>query len=138
MKKITHHLSGLGLAAVCYTTGAPVDFCCGIAFGSTAPDWMELPWWIDGIRISVIPHRTITHWLLLWLAGLLISTIYPDSDLSDLAKGFFLGGILHVCLDAVTPMGVPLIFPKRIRLPDAISAGLVIALSFGTVLTVSH
>jgi hypothetical protein len=33
--------------------------------GSTAPDWLE-------IRIgpaTLIPHRTVTHWLLPWLGG---------------------------------------------------------------------
>ncbi|MGP9768274.1 metal-dependent hydrolase [Halomonas sp. AOP13-D3-9] len=79
--------------------------------GSTAPDWLE-------IRIgpaTLIPHRTVTHWLLPWLglAGVSAASL-PDAPLlAALLFGFSVGGLSHVIGDAGTPSGVPVWHPAK-------------------------
>jgi membrane-bound metal-dependent hydrolase YbcI (DUF457 family) len=107
----------------------PLELSCGVAAGSTAPDWLEVPLWRNGARSSLIPHRTLTHWLTLWLLALMLALIAPQVPLVFLAQGFCLGGVLHVCLDVTTPMGVPIFFSRR-RAPSWISACILVAATF--------
>ena len=79
--------------------------------GSTAPDWLE-------IRIgpaTLIPHRTVTHWLLPWLGLAVASAVWlPDAPLlAALLLGFSVGGLSHVIGDAGTPLGVPVWHPAK-------------------------
>lgn len=79
--------------------------------GSTAPDWLE-------IRIgpaTLIPHRTVTHWLLPWLGLVVISAAWvTDAPLvAALLFGFSVGGLSHVIGDAGTPSGVPVWHPAK-------------------------
>lgn len=128
MKTSTHKFFG-ALASVCavyfgrysqnplpFFSGAALGI--GIFLGSTAPDWLELPSWDKRTqkRISVIPHRTITHWVLGWviLLGQCLGMLRQGQTPELLfAAGFCGGAILHCFLDATTPMGVPWIFPWR-------------------------
>src|SRR5690554_575474 len=81
--------------------------------GSTAPDWLEIR---IGSR-TLIPHRTITHWLLPWLALLGVAAyMVALSPLAGAALlGFALGGLSHWVGDFGTPMGVPVVNPTRRR-----------------------
>lgn len=56
-----------------FSTSWFIAFTLAIMLGSTAPDWMEIPYFSKSLnkRISLIPHRTITHWWLLWMVFLL-------------------------------------------------------------------
>lgn len=79
--------------------------------GSTAPDWLE-------IRIgpaTLIPHRTVTHWLLPWLGLVGLSAVWLSDAplLSALLFGFSVGGLSHVIGDAGTPSGVPVWHPAK-------------------------
>lgn len=113
-----HKLFGLGLAtasAACLSPfiggEAALALVAGSYPGTTAPDWMEVR--IGGFRL--IPHRTITHWLLLWVAlgavgvWLMQSSLLPGA----LLTGFALGGFSHWLGDFGTPMGVPVLHPTR-------------------------
>lgn len=92
----------------------------GIILGATAPDWLEVPLWVGSARLSLIPHRWITHWVALWvifLAVALFEAVRSHSATSLGLCGFAAGGLLHCALDATTPMGVPILNPferKRI------------------------
>lgn len=95
-------------------------------FGSTAPDWLEIRKSTGG---TVITHRTITHWVPLWL-GLLFLAI-KINETSFFGVSFFeenvfllnlihvslfsfsLGAILHLITDFPNPMGVPFLTPKH-------------------------
>jgi len=102
----------------------------GSFLGSSLPDQLEIAWhtgggvkrgwftlhYAEGVRHSLIPHRTITHWFVLWCAvmGLVLWQTFDEPTYINL---FFLGlvmsGWIHVLMDSQTPMGVPLIHPWR-------------------------
>lgn len=80
--------------------------------GGTAPDWLELVWWRRGSgRHSWIPHRTLTHWGIAWIA-LLVGSYYalPHQPWMPLVFGFACGGMMHLLADWPNPMGVPWLF----------------------------
>lgn len=91
--------------------------------GVNAPDYLE-------IRVkgnTLIKHRTITHWIPIWIFLFFYSIFSLDSNyfnfLSnfDLYKldiveasallGFSIGGLLHLLFDLPNPMGIPLLTP---------------------------
>ena len=83
---------------------------------ATLPDRLESIW---GIRI--IPHRTLTHEVLLWLAPLLLLRFFPQIIPERIAESIampaekylafrmwvlFLPGLLHLAGDFLTPRGI--------------------------------
>lgn len=95
-----------------------VALWAGLAFGARAPDWLEMAWFCFGKRESLIPHRTLTHWPVLWitaLAGALWFTHGAATRIQGLEAlallAFVIAGMLHIAMDALTPMGVPLLTP---------------------------
>jgi membrane-bound metal-dependent hydrolase YbcI (DUF457 family) len=89
----------------------------GAFLGSTAPDWLEIPkWGRDGVRKSFIPHRTVTHWTLVWGLLLGLALFWPHQNaLSFGVAGFAIGGAVHCFLDG--PKGVPGLLPWRQKKP---------------------
>ena len=100
----------------------------GSIFGSSLPDQLEISWhtggskkrgWFasgynEGVRHSLIPHRTITHWMVAWFAIMGMAMINEINDPGALSAGLLglaLSGWLHVFMDSRTPMGVPLLHP---------------------------
>lgn len=93
-----------------------------IIIGATAPDWLEFRKKNGG---TLIKHRTITHWLPLWL--ILFFTSYSllngntfGLDFLELINnvylvipllGFSIGGLLHLFVDFPNPMGIPVFTP---------------------------
>lgn len=73
--------------------------------GATAPDWLEIR---TGGR-TLIPHRTLTHYLPVWVALLIAGAWWADHQAvpGALLLGFALGGLAHWLGDLGTPMGVP-------------------------------
>lgn len=118
---IANHFGGNGLLALI--------MCIS---GSTAPDWLE----IRRGENTIIPHRTITHFLPLWVFTLFWSlfSISPDTlpflegikffddfildnIYASLLFGFSIGALLHLLFDLPNPMGIPLLLPwKRFSL----------------------
>lgn len=129
---LTGLLSGLPLAYLTMSYGGGLTAavatvaCCTL--GSTAPDWLEIPYTADGkdkngkaIKVTkrMLKHRGITHILSVWIALFLWSFTYlkggksPFIDL-DIPQGviaclfgFFGGGIVHWIGD----------FPNKQKLP---------------------
>lgn len=90
--------------------------------GSTSPDWLEIPYG-DGRR--VITHRTVTHWVVLWLIAGGLALSVPDPWISAAMLGFVVGGLIHLSGDAVTPAGIPWLHPtNKIQLARVPSGGL--------------
>ncbi|MHB1666149.1 metal-dependent hydrolase [Thiomonas sp.] len=121
MTKTGHQLTGLGTAAIAL---ALVDLRGGhmlawlgstaAFFGATAPDWLEAPYgWARRKRLSLIPHRTITHWLPLWVLLLGLGVAYGRSPPGAMAMGFALGGLVHLAMDVPNPMGIPVFVPNQ-------------------------
>lgn len=111
----------------------------GAWFGVTAPDSMEIAraeqklttngyiW----VRKSLIPHRTITHWWIIWVLAFYLFTYgigvqgidnglkligISEVGLSGqavlgLIDGFIIGAIFHLIGDVVNPSGIPWISP---------------------------
>ena len=140
MGRTGHHLTGLAAGIL---TAAAGWHACGSASlaaipfgwsGGSAPDWLEIAhaefsqvrqkW----VRVSVIPHRTITHWWPLWLSSALLVTVWPVSlpvihifasaktlavgNLLRMAlAGFTAGGIMHLFMDVPNPTGIPILTP---------------------------
>lgn len=94
----------------------------GHMLGATAPDWMEIRVKSgDGMK-TLIKHRTVTHWLPMWIALFYISyasitkTINVGVEVNifllEFFMGFAMGGILHLLTDLPNPQGIPIILPS--------------------------
>ena len=70
--------------------------------GSTAPDWLE--WIIRGFG-GHVRHRTITHYVMAWVMGLVFAL--GLWDFHGVLAAFMWGGLSHVLADSLTVMGVP-------------------------------
>ena len=88
--------------------------------GNTAPDTLELSKYNENAyfkRTSVIPHRTYTHWFLLWFCLFLISGVltffYHQYWLPLWA--YSIGGLIHLLCDLPNPTGIPIIHPRKKR-----------------------
>ena len=120
--KSVHTIAGLAIAgSICYYyQPQPLDVAAifvGAWLGSSAPDWLEIasakkvfhffrP--NETVRESIIPHRTITHTVSLWLALAILAVWYPMVPMVKLiAITFLLSAMGHLLLDFSTPMGVP-------------------------------
>jgi len=79
----------------------PVAICPVI--GAVFPD-------ID-MRIPGLEHRTITHWPVLYITGLILACLAGYLWLSL----FCIGCLLHIFLDSFSLMGVPILTPFRRR-----------------------
>lgn len=120
-KTSTHRAIGAATAVAAFAIMNTGNFsfveiaqvCTGIYAGCNAPDWLEMPKRVNGIRYSVIPHRTITHWLGGWIALLVWLLLNVRNYPVLLPLGFTIGAISHIITDARTPMGVPLLNPFR-------------------------
>ncbi len=117
----THRLLGTAVAfasasiTMQFGGSAVLAFLCTFP-GSTAPDWLEIPYGGRGEdRRSIIPHRTLTHYAPLWL-GVLGGALWllaqqPVAAVNltaSAAAGFSLGALSHLFLDLLTPLGIPL------------------------------
>jgi inner membrane protein len=70
MKWQNHMIIGASFGAVINPLIIPVA-----VLGSTAPDWLEYVLKICGYRVK---HRTVTHVLLYWLAGIAFFKLVID------------------------------------------------------------
>ncbi|MDX1727583.1 MAG: metal-dependent hydrolase [Pseudoalteromonas tetraodonis] len=70
--------------------------------GSTAPDWLE---WVLKATGQKIKHRTVTHYVTTWVAGILF--FYLIWDFQNIGLAFCYGGLTHVITDSFTITGVP-------------------------------
>lgn len=80
--------------------------------GGTLPDTLEGP-----AKARFIPHRTITHWLPLWLALLVVSLLPPVSQLPDMVRmaaySTIGGALTHLLTDWPNPQGIPIKTPWK-------------------------
>jgi membrane-bound metal-dependent hydrolase YbcI (DUF457 family) len=91
-----------------------VFLCAGALLGSSAPDWLEFSYNRTKIEGRLIPHRTLTHYLPIWLG--LIYWIWVAQPISIwqaevVTLSFLASGVLHILVDACSVSGVPLLTP---------------------------
>ena len=109
MSKTGHILTGLALAAVAYHCAPKAPAIAGAAIvGALLPDAAEgvVGWWGEA-RMSIIPHRTLTHWLYLYVAVIFAAHRFAPMT-QEILIGLCAGALLHIALDAFSPMGIPL------------------------------
>lgn len=91
----------------------------GFSFGSNAPDWLEITWRTGAnreSRHSIIPRRTITHWMAFWAVAFgvcLNHAIGHQNILAIFLLGFSASALIHVLMDSATPLGVPWLHPYK-------------------------
>jgi inner membrane protein len=116
-----HRATGLGAAAIAYSIahayhGLPWLAAALAIPGATAPDWLEIAWFKKGIRHSLIPHRTWTHWLLLWGALYSWALLSLQRELwASALLGFAVGAMVHLVMDLPNPSGIRFLHPFRQR-----------------------
>lgn len=116
MKWRNHAIMAGSIAIMLHLHPAEIAVCVA---GASLPDQME-----QIGRVRIIPHRTLTHELLLWLVPLVVFFYFPHlvavvppklAPLGALLPGeayrvrtgvLFLPGILHLAGDAMTPRGI--------------------------------
>lgn len=116
-----HHITGL--AAGVFVAGLlhdiepvlawPVLLAIAVAgwFGGVAPDHLE---YLPIIRVPWVPHRTFTHWGVLWVAVFVLAvwSFHHAAGLVPAALlGFTVGGLVHLVCDWPNPTGIPWIWP---------------------------
>lgn len=116
-----HRWTGLGaafLAAAAARLGglseiSEVAAALVAAFSTTMPDWIEIPFYKNGVRSgSLIAHRTLTHWPPLWFAAIAWG-VYDGTIIGAAAIGAAVGSLYHILGDAPNPMGIPWLLPHR-------------------------
>ena len=124
--KFTNDISGIGYIAA-----------IGTILGAKAPDYLEIRRKVKDSKNKVIgtktliTHRTITHWLPLWIIAFLFFLIQFEQSyfsyfqdynfntnkitnyISSFLLGYTIGGLLHLITDLPNPMGIPIIHPKK-------------------------
>lgn len=90
----------------------------GIVIGSSSPDWLEVVTHVKGgtgqkdRRLSLIPHRTLTHWPPLWIG---IAYLLWQQEFTwfveSFAFGFIASALLHIAMDSLSKSGVPILLP---------------------------
>ncbi len=113
MSPMTHNLTAVALAAGMFTvlpTDKTAEYSFGCLLGARAPDWLEIAGYnrMTNHRWSLIPHRTLTHWPWLLLLVLTVPAVLSGGHGALGATGLTVGCLLHIGLDYLTPMGVPL------------------------------
>lgn len=139
MTKTNHLLGGavLSYGFVQYATTAwdiesswAIASIIAIILGSIAPDWMEMPTFSLSKRSfkRIIPHRTLTHWVLGWVGLVYYGYTGFEESVGFWSNGdssyllilaFSLGALLHTLQDLMTPHGVPIFIPfyERSKIP---------------------
>jgi len=73
-------------------------------------------WMISRPLSMLIGHRGLTHSLLAVLAGVAaLVLVAPSSDLAVFVAPLAVGYLSHLAADALTPSGVPLLWPVKRR-----------------------
>lgn len=117
-----HRLTGVGAgffaAAFVHVLGYnyTAEIIAGLAAASstTVPDWIEIPTYKKGVRTgTLIPHRTITHWPILWLGLMYVAFHYLEPYPAAIALGVCIGALAHILADAPNPMGIPMLWPHK-------------------------
>lgn len=117
-----HRLTGVGagLFAAAFVHVLGYDYTAEIlaalaaASSTTLPDWAEITRYKKGVRAGTfIPHRTITHWPVLWLGLMYAAFHYLDPYPAAIVLGICVGALAHIVADAPNPMGVPILWPHK-------------------------
>jgi membrane-bound metal-dependent hydrolase YbcI (DUF457 family) len=127
MSRTGHIVVGASLAATLFSLDFHLFAIIGVMLGATGPDDLEMSYYNKsaGRFDRVIPHRTITHSIWLWVLCLYCLITYSNQMMGYLtvygywfAIGYIYGAFSHLAADICTPTGIPLgnPFGKRFSL----------------------
>jgi inner membrane protein len=114
VSKTGHLITGVALGFILLHTTHDIAASAAVAAGALVPDAAEgVIGYPFGNRLSIIPHRTLTHWPYLYVAIALIAHRFAGSDalgisVGSIIFGLAVGALLHLALDVLSPCGVPL------------------------------
>jgi inner membrane protein len=144
-----HRITGIILSIASFKFGYDItsDFfisgvvAIGTILGGNAPDYLEIRTKVySGGKVvgtkTLIPHRTLTHWVLMWVVFFYfcllsftqdssiyfydyfsewVSYVNTNRDVSKFISGFFLGyaigGLLHLIVDLPNYQKIPIFTP---------------------------
>ena len=111
MRAPGHKLTGLSAGVIAWTLLAGYTPLAWLAIpagfiGGGAPDRIEWLW-----HHRWITHRTLTHWLPLWMALLGVGIWHDTTLWAAPLIGFAAGGLTHLLFDLPNPLGVPILSP---------------------------
>lgn len=127
MMVVSHVVLGVSAWALAQRAGLVVPLgpegAAAAALGALLPDidhpssWLGRRLWPISKPISmVLGHRGLTHSLLAVTGGLAVLMLAePGRGLVRLAEPLALGYLSHLAADALTPAGVPLLWPWKQR-----------------------
>lgn len=122
MTLVGHRATGLGAAAIAFSVVYAYDglmpyLAAALAFpGATAPDWLEVASFKNGVRQSWIKHRTWTHWLPVWVGLFVWGFLSMHEHVwAVVVLGFAVGGLMHLAMDIPNPSGIRILHPYRQR-----------------------
>lgn len=127
MTKKGHTIVNGCISLVTWIVSGDILFSLAVFLAASAPDTLEISYRSSsGYKgySRVINHRTITHWwplwVFLWYYSLQISFFLADIThtntsithyLNSFILGYAVGGIVHLSVDALSPMGIPILTP---------------------------
>jgi len=130
----THIAASISLISVLPVTPATIT---GLFIGAILPDID-----VEGATITrylpkiPVEHRTITHSIL----ALVVVAFFANIVSTQFGVGMAMGYLSHLVLDAMTPTGIPLLYPlnkkRYFRFPITISTGSTLELMFFIVLVI--
>ncbi|MCI4462598.1 MAG: metal-dependent hydrolase [Caldisericum sp.] len=130
----THIAASISLVSVLPPTPATIT---GLFIGAILPDID-----VEGATITrylpriPVEHRTITHSIL----ALAVVMFFANIVSTQFGVGMAMGYLSHLVLDAMTPTGVPLLYPfnkkRHFRFPLTIHTGSTMELMFFVVLVI--
>jgi inner membrane protein len=118
MSKSGHLLTAAALAYAVYERSASPTLAVATLMGSSFPDIGELVQFRGRWRTSLIPHRTLTHWIPLYVLIIYaLPIVAPGLPwwAANCIKGICFGSLLHIALDMFSPAGIPLVNPFGAR-----------------------
>lgn len=127
MTRNGHILVGTIAAGAALAVTMSFGIALGLIIGGSAPDSLEMSFYNKKKKrySRLIPHRTLTHWPVLW-AGIIYAVFHYKPEIVELMSihgwdfllGYCLSAVLHLMMDVGTPMGLPIFTPfgKRFSL----------------------
>jgi inner membrane protein len=118
LSKSGHFLTAAALAYALYERSASPTLALGTLLGSSFPDVGELVRFRGRWRSSLIPHRTLTHWMPLYILIIFaLPNVLPGlpRQIVNFVSGICTASLLHIALDMLSPAGVPVLNPFGAR-----------------------
>lgn len=107
MKFKSHFIANASIAAMLDLGLVPL---VGFMVGSTLPDVLDKVFSAGDRKLWERIHRTLSHWPWAYAAFAVFAFFTAGGDMGEAAGWVCVGALVHLVLDFMTPMGIP-VFP---------------------------